>query len=160
MKLKRPVLIALVVCFFAGGLLIVAATQGVAQDSTPPADDASPFAGTAVASPEGSPSASPVPAGSPSSASEATIVMGQPAELSFDPSELTIAANTDVSINLPNEGNQAHDFHIRELNVHSSDIESGDSTTVTINAEPGEYEFYCDVLGHRESGMVGTLIVQ
>ena len=29
-----------------------------------------------------------------------------------------------------------------------------------INAPPGTYEYYCNVTGHKEAGMVGTLIVE
>lgn len=46
-----------------------------------------------------------------------------------------------------------------ELSVHIS-ATAGDRQTVTFTpAEPGEYEFFCSVPGHREGGMVGTLIV-
>jgi uncharacterized cupredoxin-like copper-binding protein len=31
---------------------------------------------------------------------------------------------------------------------------------VTINAAPGEYEYYCAVPGHKQAGMVGKLIVK
>jgi uncharacterized cupredoxin-like copper-binding protein len=29
-----------------------------------------------------------------------------------------------------------------------------------IDLKPGEYEFYCDILGHRQQGMEGTLTVE
>jgi plastocyanin len=29
-----------------------------------------------------------------------------------------------------------------------------------IDLKPGEYEFYCDILGHRQQGMEGTLTVK
>ena len=36
---------------------------------------------------------------------------------------------------------------------------AGGTTTVTINAAAGDYEYYCSVPGHKEAGMVGTLHV-
>jgi uncharacterized cupredoxin-like copper-binding protein len=36
----------------------------------------------------------------------------------------------------------------------------GESETITINAAPGTYDFYCSTPGHKEAGMVGKLIVQ
>ena len=35
----------------------------------------------------------------------------------------------------------------------------GEETEVTINAPAGEYEYYCTEPGHKDIGMVGTLIV-
>jgi uncharacterized cupredoxin-like copper-binding protein len=31
---------------------------------------------------------------------------------------------------------------------------------VTINAAPGDYQYYCSIPGHKEAGMVGTIHVQ
>jgi len=37
---------------------------------------------------------------------------------------------------------------------------AGETVTVTFTpTEPGTYEFYCTVPGHREAGMIGTLVV-
>ena len=36
----------------------------------------------------------------------------------------------------------------------------GETQTVVINAKPGSYEYYCNVPGHKEAGMVGTLVVE
>jgi glucose/arabinose dehydrogenase/plastocyanin len=81
-------------------------------------------------------------------------------DIAFQPAELTIPANTDVTINLTNQGALPHSFDIDELGVNSGDIAAGQSGTVTINAAPGTYEYYCAVPGHKEAGMVGTLTVQ
>jgi uncharacterized cupredoxin-like copper-binding protein len=39
-------------------------------------------------------------------------------------------------------------------------VSPGDTGSATINAPAGTYEYYCNVPGHREAGMVGTLTVQ
>jgi nitrite reductase (NO-forming) len=80
-------------------------------------------------------------------------------DIRFDPKELTIPANTDVTVTLTNDGVAPHNFSIDRLNI-DEDVASGETKTVTINAPAGEYEFYCDIPGHREAGMVGTLTVE
>jgi uncharacterized cupredoxin-like copper-binding protein len=79
-------------------------------------------------------------------------------DIFFEPSEVTIPANTDVTVNLPNEGAAPHNFSVDELGI-DVDIAPGATEQVVINAPAGEYEYYCNVPGHKEAGMVGTLIV-
>jgi outer membrane protein assembly factor BamB len=81
-------------------------------------------------------------------------------DIGFDPKELTIPANTDVTITFTNTGVLQHDFVIDELSIKSDLLNGGDTATVTINAPAGTYEYYCSVPGHRDAGMVGTLTVQ
>lgn len=80
-------------------------------------------------------------------------------ELRFEPAEVTIAANTDVAVQLVNEGQAQHNFSVEELGI-DVDLPAGESTETTVNAEAGEYAFYCNVAGHREAGMEGTLTVE
>jgi uncharacterized cupredoxin-like copper-binding protein len=79
-------------------------------------------------------------------------------DIFFEPSEVTIPANTDVTVNLPNEGVTPHNFSIDELGI-DVDIAPGATEQVVINAPAGEYEYYCNVPGHKQAGMVGTLII-
>ena len=51
-----------------------------------------------------------------------------------------------------------HNFSIDALGI-DVDIAPGATEQVVINAPAGEYEYYCNVPGHKEAGMVGTLIV-
>jgi uncharacterized cupredoxin-like copper-binding protein len=81
-------------------------------------------------------------------------------DLAFEPKEFTIAADTDVTVTITNDGALQHDFTIDELDVASDLFDGGSSGTVTINAPAGTYEFYCSVPGHKEAGMIGTLTVQ
>ncbi|MGH9000833.1 MAG: plastocyanin/azurin family copper-binding protein [Acidimicrobiia bacterium] len=65
------------------------------------------------------------------------------------------------TINLVNEGAIAHTLVVegvsgfQKLEVAAK----GDTAEGKIEAEPGEYVFFCDVAGHRAAGMEGTLTV-
>jgi uncharacterized cupredoxin-like copper-binding protein len=39
-------------------------------------------------------------------------------------------------------------------------VQDGAVSTVQADLQPGEYEFYCSVPGHREGGMAGKLTVK
>jgi Cu-Zn family superoxide dismutase len=80
-------------------------------------------------------------------------------DIDFNPNEFTIPANTDVTVHLPNTGAALHNFSVEELGI-DVDIAPGEEQTITINAPAGTYEYYCDVPGHREAGMVGTMTVE
>ncbi len=125
--------------------LFAAAGNGFTQEST----------GTPGAA---SPSASP--AASPAADNGATAVEVHTVDIAFEPKELTIPANTDVVVTIVNQGALQHDFAIDDLDIVSDLLNNGQETTVTINAAPGTYEYYCTVTGHREAGMVGTLTVE
>jgi probable HAF family extracellular repeat protein len=79
-------------------------------------------------------------------------------DISFDPTTITIPANTDVTVVLPNQGVIPHNFSIDELGI-DVDIAPGATEETVINAPPGTYEYYCNVPGHKQAGMVGTLTV-
>jgi uncharacterized cupredoxin-like copper-binding protein len=81
-------------------------------------------------------------------------------DIKFDPPAITIPANTAVTITLVNKGASVHAFNIDALKVTSGDVQPGATATVTINAPPGTYQYYCPVPGHKEAGMVGTLTVK
>jgi len=81
-------------------------------------------------------------------------------DIAYQPNQFTIPANTDVTVTLNNTGQLPHTFDIDELNIHSDQVQPGQSATVKINAAAGSYQFYCREPGHKEAGMVGTLTVQ
>jgi nitrite reductase (NO-forming) len=129
---------------------LVAAPVGIAQDASP---EASPDA-----SPEASPGASPV-------AGDQVEIVAH--DIFFEPKEVTIPADTDVTIMLPNEGVTLHNFSITDhknddlpFEPIDIDIDAGATEQVTINAPAGEYYFYCNVPGHEAAGMFGTLTVE
>lgn len=80
-------------------------------------------------------------------------------DIYFELDELSIPADTDVPVQLPNEGVALHNFSVDELGI-SVDIAPGATEETVINAPAGEYEFYCNVPGHKEAGMLGMLTVE
>jgi plastocyanin len=78
---------------------------------------------------------------------------------SFDKDTLEAPAGT-VTIHLTNDAAIPHNVGIEGNGIDViSETVTGAETSVTAELEPGEYTFYCDVAGHREGGMEGTLTV-
>ncbi len=73
--------------------------------------------------------------------------------------ELSLAPGDTIAVT--NVGSLQHNFTVDELGI-AEDLPNGETVMITIpeDAEPGDYEFYCSVPGHREGGMVGTLTIE
>lgn len=126
------------------------------SEEAPSGDGEEPFVACGVIFPPAE--ATPM-AGSPAASAETAEVVIVSVDIAFEPNEVVIPANTDVRFILPNDGAILHTFSIDELGI---DIfqSPGEVHEIIVNAPPGEYVFYCKIEGHREAGMVGTLIVE
>ena len=84
-------------------------------------------------------------------------------DFNFKPKDISVSSGKVVFF-LVNSGPSAHDMLIADSTgktlARSSLVQSGDTFTFTVaNLAAGKYVFYCDVPGHRASGMEGTLTV-
>ena len=84
-------------------------------------------------------------------------------DFNFKPKDFSVSSGKVVFF-LVNSGPSAHDMLIADSTgktvARSSLVQSGDTFTFTVsNLAAGKYVFYCDVPGHRASGMEGTLTV-
>jgi uncharacterized cupredoxin-like copper-binding protein len=87
--------------------------------------------------------------------SEATTVEVTSSDaLKFDPDALTAPAG-EVRIVHENKGSTTHSFVLDGQDFKLVDDDEGE-----IDLAAGEYVFYCDVPGHRDAGMEGTLTVE
>ncbi|HEX6271176.1 MAG TPA: cupredoxin domain-containing protein [Anaerolineales bacterium] len=97
-------------------------------------------------------------------------------DFQFQPSQFTVPAGQEITLNSTNTGAVVHNFVIMELGTTAGDIfdeedvpnvyweveiQSGGSTSTTFTAptEPGEYEVVCRTEGHIISGMIAKLAV-
>ena len=79
----------------------------------------------------------------------------------FDPATITVQAGREVVLYLRNAGQLTHNFSIDRANVNQNVAPGAEATVVfTAPADPGQFEFYCGVPGHRGAGMVGALVVE
>jgi plastocyanin len=98
-------------------------------------------------------------AGPPSGAIQVTMT-----EYAFKPSNLQLKTGT-ATFYLVNSGSQQHDMVIADAGgkvmARSELVYAGNTATFTVSNLPaGTYTIYCDVPGHRESGMSGKLTVE
>ena len=82
-------------------------------------------------------------------------------EYKLDPSDPTVKAGT-VTFDLSNDGTTDHNLEIEGDGVEevSDTIAAGQSGELTVDLEPGTYEIYCAIDGHKDLGMEGELTVQ
>jgi uncharacterized cupredoxin-like copper-binding protein len=104
-------------------------------------------------------------------------------DIVYDANRLEVVAGQPVKLALKNDGVLEHDFSITEIphtgeaeaheevaghdmsgmsvdpEVHVAAPAGGSNSIEFTPSEPGEYEYWCTVSGHKEAGMVGTLIV-
>ena len=103
----------------------------------------------------------------------------------YDPSAFEATAGVPVELTFVNEDALEHDFSVLEIPVESVSeadaasaehememgaaavdpvlhvaAEPGATNNLTFTpTKPGTYEFFCTVAGHKEAGMVGTMVV-
>jgi plastocyanin len=81
-------------------------------------------------------------------------------DIKYDTTALTAKVGQAVTVTLSNGGALDHSFVIDELNVKIENVKPGGTGTATFTpSTAGTYTFYCNVPGHKEAGMVGTLTV-
>lgn len=102
----------------------------------------------------------------------------------FNPAEITVDADEEVTLALENRDTIEHDLEVEGLSVevmadgasegeHGAGAGAADSGVLAIHTTseatetmtfiartPGTYAFYCTIPGHRDAGMVGTFTVQ
>ncbi|TFV64654.1 UNVERIFIED_ORG: hypothetical protein E4P37_12835 [Bacillus sp. AZ43] len=111
-----------------------------APASSSPADGSSAAAGSP-------PPAAPVPAGG------TVAVTSVDFSFALDRDELTAGT---YEITLTNDGDSTHDLVVErdgEEVAASEAVDPGQSTTLTVDLEAGEYVFYCSIANHRAMGM-------
>lgn len=69
----------------------------------------------------------------------------------------------EVTVDFNNPSSVPHNVEIETADgevVAETEVITGDSESVAAELEPGTYTFFCEVAGHREAGMEGTLTVK
>lgn len=83
-------------------------------------------------------------------------------QLKWTQTELTAAAGT-VTVVMKNDSPVPHNIAVEGDGVQSevSDTEqNGGTAEITVDLPAGTYTYYCDVPGHRQAGMEGTITVK
>lgn len=82
--------------------------------------------------------------------------------LAFTKTALTTTAGSDT-INFDNESSTGHNVYVEDADgnpVGEIETITGSSASTTADLEKGTYTFYCNIPGHREAGMEGTITVK
>ncbi len=128
------------------------AAGGTAAD-TPAAD--TPAAETSAAAPSSSAAASAPSSPAAESPAEAETVAVTEGEMFIELSEDSYSSGS-YTFEVVNEGRMPHDFVVERdgADVAKTEVlQPGQSATLTVTLEQGDYVFYCSVGSHRAAGM-------
>jgi len=101
-------------------------------------------------------------AGTEAAASGPAITITAADTMKFQPDRIEVKAGQPVTIVFKNSGIIAHDFITTgaDTNVKLVNVGMGKQQSATFEAnKPGTYQFVCNQPGHKEAGMVGTIVV-
>ncbi len=66
-----------------------------------------------------------------------------------------------VTFDMPNKSSLSHNIALKGVaGAAGKIVPQGGTSTFTVSLKPGKYEYYCQVPGHEQSGMKGTLTVK
>ena len=87
---------------------------------------------------------------------------GAPVELTeFAIASEPISVGTGGSLEVSNAGSQVHNLAIEGTDLITADLAGGESEALDASSlEAGEYEVFCAIAGHKDAGMVGSLVVE
>lgn len=116
--------------------------------TVPPAANPS---GGGQASPAASPAASPVAGGG--------VQLEAQDPYAWSVKEFSVKPGDTITVT--NSGFSNHDFSVDAWGINEV-LPPGEPVTITVpaDAQPGDFEFYCSVPGHKQNGMVGTVTVE
>jgi plastocyanin len=82
-------------------------------------------------------------------------------ELKYTRDSLTGEAGR-TEVEFENESSVPHNVAFRRdgKEVGATEVVTDDSAETTVSFEPGSYEYFCQVAGHEQAGMKGTLRVK
>lgn len=101
-----------------------------------------------------------LPGGSEGTAVSPTAIPYTAENMRFGQEVLRVKAGEAITFELQNRDMYAHSLDVDELAWHVQ-MPANDRVAAALTApEPGTYTIYCGIPGHREAGMVATLIVE
>lgn len=78
----------------------------------------------------------------------------------FNPDVIEVKLGQEVTLVLDNVDSIIHNMELEIFGINE-DVEAGQTAEVTFTPnQAGEFEFICNIPGHTEGGMVGTMIVK
>ena len=81
-------------------------------------------------------------------------------EFKFDPGTINATAGQTVNVTMVNKGSIKHTLVLPDLKITFS-TDPGQTVTKSFTAPAaGTYKIECDEAGHKEAGMVGSLVVK
>lgn len=81
-------------------------------------------------------------------------------DLQLHPSPLSVPLGSIVEIRVTNDGRSPHTFSIHQFDADTGTLDPGEERVLKFRAdEAGSFEIMCDIPGHYQRGMRGTLEV-